>query len=293
MKKRRHSILPMFSAQLTATVSVAIVLLILGIVALAGIAARTAAREIREQSGFVVVMDYDADDAQIRALKSLWINAPYVADVKYAGADEVMRRWREMMGTDDLPDEEELGGNPFAPEFEVNLRDIYTDPDSVDSVIASVSRLPGVAEVKPFGDTVAEVNRSVRSVMLILLVIAGALLMISFVLINNTVRLSIYSHRFLIHTMKLVGATAGFIRRPFVVRHIVGGLVSALISSALLAAMLWYLTSIEPGLPSLIPWSAAGYVFGAMFVGGALLSGLAAAVSATRFIRYSYDDLFD
>lgn len=283
----------MFSSQLTSTVSVAIVLLILGIVALIGIAAHNAAREIQEQTGFVVIMEDDADEARIRAMKSLWVKATYVSDFKYASADEVMRRWREMMGTDDLPDETDLGGNPFSPEFEVNLRAEYAYPDSVDSIIAAIEKYPGVSEIRLYGDTVAEVNRSIRSVMFILLIIAGALLLISFVLINNTVRLAIFSKRFIIHTMKLVGATASFIRRPFVIEHIISGIIAATLASAILASMIGYLSSIEPMLPHLVSWETVGYVIGAMFVTGALLSGLAAAFGATRYITISYDELFE
>lgn len=292
-EKKRRSILPVFGSQLTSTISIAIVLLILGIVALTGIAARTASRDILENTGFVVIMAEQASDDHIRALKSHWINAPYVADVKYASSDEVMRRWREMMGTDDLPDEDELGGNPFSPEFEVNIKAEYTHPDSVDAIAVDILRRPGVADVKLYGETVAEVNRSIRSIMLVLLCISGALLLISFVLINNTVRLSIYSKRFLIHTMKLVGATAGFIRRPFVTEHIIGGVIAAVIASGLLAAMLTYLRSIEPSVDHMIPWQTTIWVFVSLFIGGALIAGLAAAFGATRYIRISYDDMFN
>lgn len=293
MGTKRHKILPVFSSQLTSTVSVALVLFILGVTALLGIAARSATTAIREQTGFVVIMSSDATEIQINRLKSLWTKAPYVSDAKYASADEVMRRWRDMMGTADLPTEEDLGGNPFFPEFEVNLRADYAVSDSVEHIVDRIKKYEGVGEVKLYGDTIDTMNRSIHSVMIILVIIAGALLLISFVLINNTVRLAIYSRRFLIHTMKLVGATAGFIRRPFVADHLIGGIIAAFLASGSLAALLYYLTTIEPEVGELVPWSHAGWVFGGMFAAGALITGLAALFGANRYIRISYDDMFD
>ena len=291
MEKKRH-ILPVFGSQLTSTVSVMLVLFILGLVGLLGIAAREVTDNIRELTGFVAIVKSDATPQQINNLKRHWMAAPYVADVKFASADEVMRRWRELTGDDALPSDEELGGNPFFPEFEVNLRADYALPDSIAKYADAAAALPGVGEVKIQADTVEAVNATIRSVMLVLGVIACVLMLISFVLINNTVRLAIYSRRFIIHTMKLVGATAGFIRRPFVVDNLLGGLVAALVAVGLLAALLAYGASVEPDLASLVPWDKAAWVFGAMIVTGTLLSGLAALIGANRYIRISYDDMF-
>lgn len=126
----------------------------------------------------------------------------------------------------------------------------------------------------------------------ILLIIAAALLLISFVLINNTVRLTVYARRFLIHTMKLVGAKGSFIRRPFLISNILQGIVAALLACGLLALLAGWAKSLDPAMDSLLPWSALAAVFGGILVVGCAICALAAVIATNRYLRASYDDMF-
>lgn len=228
MRKTRSS-MPLFSTRLTAIVSVALVLLLLGVAAFLGIGARNVADDMRRDIGFVVIVADDASPADIAALKQRFAGAAYTSDYTYSSPEMVMQRWKTLMDdegeTDDLLDE-----NPFAPEIEVNVRAPWANIDSLRAITTPLKLMPSVDDVKVHDTLVGEVNRTLSNIALILIIVAAVLLTISIVLINNTVRLTIYSRRFLIHTMKLVGATPGFIRAPMIRDNALGGLLAGFIA---------------------------------------------------------------
>ena len=290
-RDKRGRGIPVRSTQLTATVSVALVLVILGLTALLGLAARSVSHDIRQQVGFVVVMADGASESQVLSMRNYWRKAPYVANVRYSSAEEVMARWQELAG-DDGSEKALLGVNPFSPEFEVSVTAAYSNPDSLKAVTDAVRRLPGVGDVQLHSDLIKAVNNTMHSLTLVLLIVAVCLLTISFVLINNTVRLTIYSRRFLIHTMKLVGATPGFIRRPFVVSNILQGLIAAAVASTVLGGLLWYLTTVDPEVMRAVGVYGLIAVLAALFVLGAAICGLSALLSANKYLRADYDEMF-
>ncbi|MDE5838605.1 MAG: permease-like cell division protein FtsX, partial [Paramuribaculum sp.] len=292
MKNNKKNSLPILGSQLTATVSVALVLLVLGIVSLIGIAAKNAGDDIRSRIGFVVILSENATDADIAALKSRWAAAPYVAEAKFADAELVLKRWNETMSADGDSITELLGVNPFFPEFEVAVKSEYADAESLEKIVAPLRKLPGISEIKMQGDMVRSINATVSSLTIILSAIALALLLISFVLINNTVRLTVYARRFSIHTMKLVGATAAFIRRPFVISNIIQGVIAAFIAVAVLAGILFYAGTLEPQITASVSWMEAAWVFVTLFVVGVLICTLSALLSTNRYLRLGYDDMF-
>jgi cell division transport system permease protein len=140
---------------------------------------------------------------------------------------------------------------------------------------------------------VDNVNRNISTLMLVLIVAACALTPISFVLINNTVRLTIYSHRFTIHTMKLVGASRGFIRRPFMLSNLLQGTLAAVVASALLAGMASYVFTLDPALQAYVGWEQLAAVFAALLIAGILICLMAAWFATQRYLTRSYDELFN
>lgn len=292
MKNTKRKSLPILGSQFTATVSVALVLLILGVIALMGIAAKNAGDDIRSRIGFVVIMDENATDTQTAALKSLWSSAHYVAQVKYSSADEVLERWNSSMAQEGDSITHLLGINPFFAEFEIAVRSEYSSMDSLEKIVAPIRKLEGVGEVKMQGDMVRSINATVNSLAIILTFVAAALLLISFVLINNTVRLTVYARRFSIHTMKLVGATAGFIRRPFILSNIANGIVAGVIAVAVLCGALFYAGTVEPEISRMIEWREAAAVFAGVCVIGVIICTLSALFATNRYLRLGYDDMF-
>ena len=289
MEKRPNKGISTFSAQITATISVALVLLLIGIIAMLGIAAHSITRNIKENIGFDIVLTDTATDAEVNQLKSKWTASPYTASVRYYSKEDALMNWEEETGENlmDVP-----GINPFSGELEVKVKADYASSDSINKIITPLKSLPYVHEVNVHTELVDSINRNINSVSLILIIITCALLFISFALINNTVRLTVYSRRFIIHTMKLVGATGSFIRRPFINANVVSGIISALIASAILAGTLYYLQGIDSGIASAITWPQAACVFAGILIIGIIICAVAALFATNKYLRLDYDDMF-
>lgn len=278
------------SIHATATVSVALVLLLLGMVAVLGIGARSVTRDIKEHLGFDITLEEEASLDDVNAFKRLLSEAPYVASWLYHSPQEAMDQWQEEMGENLV---ELLGVNPFLPEFEVNVKEAWANADSLDSVVLPIMAMERVAEVSVHTEVVDKVNRNISTLMLILVAAACALAPISFVLINNTVRLTIYSRRFTIHTMKLVGASRGFIRRPFLTSNAACGAVAGVVASALLTTMTAYaLRYVDPALATYVSPRSVAVVCVAMTALGVAICLLAAWWATQRYLVRSYDELF-
>ncbi|WP_304632935.1 ABC transporter permease [uncultured Muribaculum sp.] len=289
MEKRPNKGISTFSAQITATISVALVLLLIGIIAMLGIAAHSITRNIKENIGFDIVLTDTATDAEVNQLKSKWTASPYTASVRYYSKEDALMNWEEETG-ENLMDV--LGINPFSGELEVKVKADYASSDSINKIITPLKSLPYVHEVNVHTELVDSINRNINSVSLILIIITCALLFISFALINNTVRLTVYSRRFIIHTMKLVGATGSFIRRPFINANVVSGIISALIASAILAGTLYYMQGIDSGIASAITWPQAACVFAGILIIGIIICAVAALFATNKYLRLDYDDMF-
>ncbi|MDE6498443.1 MAG: permease-like cell division protein FtsX [Muribaculaceae bacterium] len=287
-QKRSHHI-SVFGSRATSVVSVALVLILIGLVALMSGAARTATDNLRRNLGFTVKMERGASAADINAMKRHLSGARYAETYVYAGADDILAQEAEIIGEDimQLVDE-----NPYGAEFDVRLRPAYACGDSIDRIASTISALPGVEDVLTDTGVIDSVNHNISRVMLIMLAIAAALLVISFVLINNTVSLAVYSRRFIIHTMRLVGATAAFIRRPFIKAGAVNGLLSAVVACVVLAAAQAWVMQSDPALASVLDWRVSAVIYVALVIVGVLICLLASAIATTRYLRSDIDDYY-
>lgn len=290
MNKHRKSVISTFSSQITSTISVALVLLVLGIVAFIGVAAHHISTDIKENLGFVVMLDDNITESNINSLKQKWAKEPYVASQQFISAEEALKQESERMGEDIL--EMMAGVNPYQPEFEIKVKSQYANPDSIESIKATLISLPGISSVITDTTMADEINTTIHNVIIALGIIALALLLISFVLINNSVRLTIYSKRFIIHSMKLVGATGGFIRRPFMINNIVHGFIASIIAITTLASAFYYLRSIEYSVSESISWIEAGIIFGALAITGVIICAISALFATNKYLRTSYDEMF-
>lgn len=290
MSKKRKPIISTFSAHITSTISVALVLLVLGLVVLMGVAARNVVRDIRQNLGFDVVMWYDVDDATIKQYCATLDTASYVASYEYVSIDNALDEWSEMTGEDlrDLGDEE-----IFGPTFRVKVNEAYANNDSIQALTQSIAEDSAVDEVIAHTSMIDDIHHNTRSIILVLSVVALALLLISFVLINNTIRLTIYARRFTIHTMKLVGATPAFIRRPFVLATMLQGFIAGLIAAAVLASLLVYSNTVDATVSDVITWRDAAIVLAGTVIGGVIICVLAALLATNKYLRLDYDDMFN
>ena len=282
-----------FSANVTAVISVALVLLLLGIVAVIGVGANGLSEKIKENIGFDISMKEDATEHQIAALRRDIAAAPFTARMKYVSKEDALEVWREETGEDLMA---VLGFNPLTAEIEVHVRSNYSDVASIDRIAAGLKqKYTAIESVTTHRENIEAINRTLTQTALVLGVAAAAMLIISLALINNTVRMTIYSKRFLIHTMKLVGATPGFIRRPIVVSCMINGIIAAFVAVGLLSALVYYLSLDSlagEAVREAVPIEAVGATAAAMVVLGALLCCATAFFAANKYIRLDYDRLF-
>src|SRR4030066_1559832 len=224
------------SSYITLVVSVSLVLFLLGILGLVLINAQELSDYFRESLSFSVMLDDDAKEADIRMLQKDLDAKYYVKSTEYISKDEAAAKMKEELGEDFISF---LGENPLPPSIDVYLLSTYTSPDSVAKIEKYILEYPFVKEVYYQESLLFLINENVNKISLFLLVISSFLFLIALTIINNTIRLSIYSRRFIIRTMQLVGATRSFIRKPFIMQSAFHGLLAALISMTLLMALLY------------------------------------------------------
>lgn len=290
MAQQKQRKISTFGSQLTSVVSVALVLLVLGVIAVGGFTAREVSHTIRESLSIVAEIAADVPSADVERLKHTIRESPYAASVVYTSADEILKEESAQFGDDILELLE--GANPYNAEIEIKMKEAYASSDSMRTVAEQLRLDSAVVKVNLHTSIIDNINASLRKVTLLLAIVGLILLIISFVLINNTVSLSIYSRRFIIHTMRLVGAKASFIRRPFVIAGVINGLIAGLVASALLSGVYVYVVSAAPAMEELIGWPTLTVVMAGMVLTGICLCALASGVAATRFLRLGYDKLF-
>ena len=290
MSKRRKTAISTFSAQITSTISVTLVLLVIGIIAFLGLVTQNITNDIKKDIGFTVMLKHSVTPSEVNSLKQKWATAPYVASQLFISAEEALQQESQQMGEDIL--EMMAGVNPYQPEFEIKVKPQYANRDSIENI--KISLLDNLAIDEVISDTsmIDEINYTIGNIMIILAIIAATLVLISFVLINNTVRLTVYSKRFIIHTMKLVGATNGFIRRPFIINNLIHGIIASLITIIILASSLYYLQTIDYSWGQSISWLDATYIFSGIIIAGIIICAISAFFATNKYLRTKYDDLF-
>lgn len=290
MAKQQKSKISYFQSNITATVSVALVLILIGVTAFLGLSARTMSRELKENMGFSIVLKTDATDADIAGLKAIFAKAPYVAKTTFISKDQALEQWKKDTGENLV---ETFGVNPLSAEFQVNVKANYAEIGKLKSIQAQLMHQSGVEDIALYETEVETTNKNIGNITIVLLFVAALLVFISFALINNTVRLTVYSRRFLIHTMKLVGAKPGFIRRPFVVQNMLNGLIAAAVACLVFVGSYFAAQDIVGGLVgNMFNELEVAAVFVGLALAGVVICGIAAFFAANKYIHLNYDDLF-
>ncbi len=273
----------------TAGISTTLVLLLLGLVVFFTLAARNLSVYVREHISFSILLSDDMKERDILALQRRLDKEPFVRQTEYISKKQALKEQTEAMGTDP---QEFLGYNPFTASIEIRLHSAYANSDSIARIEKLIKRHSNIQEVLYQKDLIDAVNDNIRHISLLLLALAVVLMLISFALINNTIRLTIYSQRFLIHTMKLVGASWGFIRRPFLKRNFWIGVLAALVADSILWAAANWLVACEPELISVITPRVMLAVSAAVLVFGVLITCLCALLSINKYLRMKASTLY-
>lgn len=276
---------------LTTLVSVALLLLIIGSVALLGIAARNETRRLQENVELTLVLNDTISDADATELMTKISRYPFIRTISLTDRAAALAHWNDATG-ENL--EELFGANPLSPEIDFTLKADYTSAHQQERICTNLTRLPGVEGVaKPDARFVEAMNNNIRKIMWALGGIAILLVAVSFVLINNTVHLTIYTKRFTIHTMQLVGASDSFIRKPLLLQNMGIGALAGVCATALLGGMLASGDSLmSVKISTLVPWPEALAVGGCLVAMGAIICCGAAYLSSTKYLRKRYEELF-
>ena len=274
---------------ITAGISTTMVLFLLGLVVFFVLTANNLSVYIRENIAFSAILDDGIKETSIIKLQESLNKKDYVKQTVYISKDQALKEQIEAMGTDPS---EFLGHNPFNASIEIKLNAGYTHPDSIKWIEKELTENKGILEVSYPQNLLDSVNRNLQKISVFLLGLAVLLSLISFSLINNTIRLTIYSKRFLIHTMKLVGASWGFIRRPFITRNLWIGILSGAVANAILTASAYTAVKYEPELLAIVSPESIMIVAAAVMVFGMIITTFCAYISINKYLRMKISELY-
>lgn len=288
--KRAISPATFINSRVTATISISLVLFLLGLIILLSLFAQNLSVYVKENLSFDIILSDDSKDMEITRLMKKLKATDFVKSTEYISKEAAAKQLEAEIGQNP---EAFLGFNPLPGMITVRLNSQYANTEMIPVIENQIKGFSSdISNIEYRKELMELVNDNFKKVGIILFGLTAVLLFISFALINNTIRLTIYSKRFLIHTMKLVGATAGFIRKPFIATQIFSGIIAAIIAVGLLFGGLFYLSQSVAGIWELVDRNTLFIVST-----GVLLSGIFISISATyfavnKYLRMDGDDLF-
>ena len=290
MKKRKKKIVGRRGMQLlTLCISTSMVLVLLGLIVLSVLTSHNLSAWVKENLTVTVMLSDEASVNDAKRLCRELYHRPYSKNIDYISKERALAEQTEAMGSDPS---EFLGANPFVATLEIQMFAEYANGDSLKWITKELRKQTFVTDVAYQEDLMDDVNRNLTRINIILLVLAILLTIVSFSLINNTVKLSVYSRRFLIHAEKLVGASWGFIRRPFVKQAVGVGIIAAIIAIAVLVACVFGLYRFEPAIINIITWVEMVITGVAVLLFGLLITMFCSWISVNRFLKMSAGDLY-
>lgn len=274
---------------ITVVISLSLVLFMLGLMGYVLMNARQISNHVKENIGFQILLKDTATTAQIDGLIQEINASSYAKGVSLTSKEKAAEQLKADLGEDFISF---LGSNPLLAALQVKLNADYAQTDTLQAIENQLIQKPFVKEVVYQKDMIKNFNENAKGFTFFILIFSGALLIIAIALIINTIRLSIYSQRFLIRTMYLVGATKQFISKPFIFKGIRQGLIAAVIASALLVGFLALSTRFIPDLLKIQDETHLVLLFAAILIGGMIISGISSFISVMRYLRLKTSDLY-
>lgn len=288
--KNRYKSESLFDMQfITSSISTTLVLLLLGLVVFFVLTAHNMSVYVRENISFSALISDDMKEADILKLQKKLNQEPFVKQSEYISKKQALKEQTEAMGTDP---EEFLGYNPFTASLEIKLHSDYANSDSIAKIEKMIKKNSNIQDVLYRKELIDAVNENIRNISLVLLALAVVLTFISSALINNTIRLAIYSKRFLIHTMKLVGASWSFIRGPFLRKNVWSGVLAGMLADAILMGTAYWAVTYEQELIQVITPEVMLIVCGSVLVFGIVITWLCAYISMNKYLRMKANTLY-
>jgi cell division transport system permease protein len=274
---------------ISTVISIALVLLMTGLLGLILVHARNLSNYVKENIVLNIIVNDGAKEVDILALQKQLDASPYVLKTQYVSKELAARNLTKEMGEDFV---DFLGYNPLLSSIDLYMKADYANNASINAFTKQLNKNPLIKEVIYQKSLIDMVNQNIRGIGLVILAFAFILLIIAIALINNTIRLAIYSQRFLLKSMQLVGATKNFIRRPFMAYGILHGFLAGLIAIILLLGILYLAQKQVPEIVLLRNWFEFGLVFAGVIGIGILISALSTYFAVSKFLRLKIYDLY-
>ena len=285
MKKRRY-----FRWQaVTSTISTTMVLILLGVLMMFVLTARQLRDSVREDLTLTIVLSDGTSTLQAHALEDIIAKRRYIRDIDFISSEQALEEQVKTLGIDPT---EFLGGNPFSISMELHLKSDYACTDSLRWITKQLSRDKNVVDVIYQKEMIDTLDTNLRNITYILLTITALLCIVCLSLINNTVRLSIYSRRWIINTMKLVGARWSFIRRPFMLRSLTIGLIAAVLADAIIYAGIRWMLDFDPTIAKFMPLENVLFTLGSVVIFSFVITQVCTFISVTHFLRMRESELY-
>ena len=279
----------LISSYFSVVISIALVLFLLGCLGLLVLNAKTISDNFKEQVVMTIYLNDSAKDVEVKQLEKTLAMADYTKSSVYVSKEEAAELMKAEYGEDFL---ENVGQNPLQNSIDVRLKANFVTSDMLSKISEELSQKDFVQEVRYDSDLVELMNHNVKKITFWVLVISGIFTLIAMLLINSSIRLAVYSKRFIIKTMQLVGATKTFIRRPFVFKNIQLGMIGAVVALVGMAIVLYYLNQTFPELELLRKPIVLTLLFVGVFVLGVLITWISTFIATQRFLNLKTDHLY-
>ena len=274
---------------ISSVISISLVLFLLGILGLLMLNAHKLSIYVKENISFSVIIKDQVKEVEIKKLQKELDATGYIKSTEYVSKENAARDLQEDLGEDFI---DFLGYNPLLASIDVYLYADFANPDSISVIEDNLLSYPMVKEVFYQESLIHLINENVRKIGVFLLIFSGLLFLVAITLINNTIRLSVYAKRFIIHTMQLVGATTGFIRRPFLVKSSLHGVLGGLFAIILLLGLLYL---IQKEFIEIFNFRDAGIIailFTGIILTGIVLNWISTYFAVNKYLRMEEDELF-
>ncbi len=271
------------------TLSIALVLVVVGILVFVLLNAKVISNHVKQNIGFSIIVKDNINEAEIIKMQKILDTKPFVASSVFISKEEAARNFKKELGEDF---EEVLGYNPLLPSIEIKLDPLYANNDSLAVIEKKLAAYDVIQEVSYQKSLVEYINDNIRKISFILLIAGAALVLISFTLIRNTIHLSVYSQRFLIKTMQLVGAKPFFICKPFIQNSVWFGFLGSVFANLVLLGTIYLIQKEVGGVIDIMNKELIIWMVGFVFVSGILLSFLSSWLSVLKYLNTDLNDLY-
>ncbi|WP_204344201.1 cell division protein FtsX [Psychroserpens algicola] len=279
----------LISSYFSVVISIALVLFLLGCLGLLVLNAKKVADHFREQVVVTIYLNDSAKDVEVKQLQNTLAMAEYTKEAKYVSKEEAAQIVKSDIGEDFM---EFLGANPLQNSIDVYLKADYVTNETLDGITAELSNKAFIEDIKYDNDLVEIMNNNVKKITFWVLILSGIFTFIAVLLINSSIRLAVYSKRFIIKTMQMVGATKRFIRKPFVFKSIQLGIIGAIVALIGMAFVLYYLDKTFPEVELLQNPVLIGALFIGIFLLGILITWISTFIATQRFLNLKTDQLY-